>query len=187
MGGEVGGGRGGEDGGLRIGGGVTSPLTMWWTHVRLRVHGTLGNTPNQDFLRGGLMGGVCINLESDRAGSRTPSPRPRPRFRPRFSDLSFHQQPCFSVSSSLPLPTYNISLPRYEPCNRPIPLYPNELHCTKSEFWALQNLTFQVKLQLGKIDCWLCVHLASPHQTLLSPTKYTIYQYHSVCPLAGTG
>ncbi len=53
-GGKWGGGRGGEDGGdeggLGIGGGVTSPLTIWSTHVRLRVHGTLGNTPNKDFL-----------------------------------------------------------------------------------------------------------------------------------------
>ncbi len=65
MGGKWGGGRGGEDGGdeggLGIGGGVTSPLTkvtIWSAHVRLRVHGTLGNTPNKEFLRGGLMGGV---------------------------------------------------------------------------------------------------------------------------------
>jgi hypothetical protein len=64
----------GDEGGLGIGGGVTSPLTkvtIWSTHVRLRVHGTLGNTPNKEFLRGGLMGGVCIGLDSDRAGSRT--------------------------------------------------------------------------------------------------------------------
>ena len=32
---------------------------------------TLGNTPIQDFFGGGLMGGVCIGLESDRARSRT--------------------------------------------------------------------------------------------------------------------
>ena len=73
-GGGSGGEDGGDEGGLGIRDGVTSPLTkvtIWSPHVRLRVHGTLGNTPNQDFLRGGLMGGVCIGLESDRAGSRT--------------------------------------------------------------------------------------------------------------------
>ncbi len=73
-GGEEGGRMGGMRGGLGIGGGVTSPLakvTIWSTHVWLRVHGTLGNTPNKEFLRGGLMGGVCIGLNSDRAGSRT--------------------------------------------------------------------------------------------------------------------
>jgi hypothetical protein len=67
----MGGKDGGDEGGQGIGGGVTSPLTIWSTHVRLRVHGTLGNTPNKDFLGGGLMGGVCIGLDSDRAGSRT--------------------------------------------------------------------------------------------------------------------
>jgi hypothetical protein len=74
-GGSGGGGRGGEDGGMRgglgIGGGVTSPLTIWSPHVRLRVHGTLGNAPNKELLGVGLMGGVCIGLDSDRAGSRT--------------------------------------------------------------------------------------------------------------------
>jgi hypothetical protein len=53
---------------------VTSPLTKvtkWSTHVRLRVHGTQGNTANKEFLRGGLMGGVCIGLDSNRAGSQT--------------------------------------------------------------------------------------------------------------------
>ncbi len=71
------GGRGGEDGGMRgglaIGGGVTSPLTkvtIWSTHVRLRVHGTLGNSPNKELLGGGLMGRVCIGLDSDRAGAQ---------------------------------------------------------------------------------------------------------------------
>jgi hypothetical protein len=36
--------------------------------VRLRVH---GNTPNKDSLGGGQLGGVCIGLDSERAGSRT--------------------------------------------------------------------------------------------------------------------
>ncbi len=56
---------GGDEGGAGIGGGVTSPLTkvtIWSTHVRLR---------DKEFLGGGLMGGVCIGLDSDRAGSRT--------------------------------------------------------------------------------------------------------------------
>ena len=73
-GGEVGGEDGGDEGGLGIGGGVTSPLTkvtIWSPHVRLRVHGTLGNAPNKELLGGGLMGGVCTGLDSDRAGSRT--------------------------------------------------------------------------------------------------------------------
>ena len=43
-------------------------VTIWSPHVRLRVH---GNTPNKDSLGGGQLGGVCIGLESDRAGSRT--------------------------------------------------------------------------------------------------------------------
>ncbi len=30
-----------------------------------------GNTPNKDSLGGGLMGGVCIGLDSDRAGLLT--------------------------------------------------------------------------------------------------------------------
>ncbi len=50
-GGEVGGGGWGDEGGLGIGGGVTSPLTkvtIWSTHVRLRVHETLGNTPKKE-------------------------------------------------------------------------------------------------------------------------------------------
>ena len=74
-GGGSGGGRmGGMRGGLGIGGGVTSPLTkvtIWSPHVRLRVHGTLGNAPNKELLGGGLMGGVCIGLDSDRAGLQT--------------------------------------------------------------------------------------------------------------------
>jgi hypothetical protein len=39
--------------------------------VRLRVHGTLGNAPNKELLGGGLMGGVCIGLDSERAESQT--------------------------------------------------------------------------------------------------------------------
>ncbi len=73
-GGEVGGGGWGDEGGLGIGGGVTSPLTkvtIWSPHVRLRVHETLGNAPNKELLGGGLMGRACIGLDSDRAGSRT--------------------------------------------------------------------------------------------------------------------
>ncbi len=73
-GGRVGeeGGKRGEDGGMRgglgIGGRVTSPLTkvtIWSPNVRLRVHETLGNAPNKELLGGGLMGGVCIGLDSD--------------------------------------------------------------------------------------------------------------------------
>ena len=76
MGGGSGGGEdGGDEGGAGDWGwGDLSPLTkvtIWSPHVRLRVHGTLGNTPNKELLGGGLMGGVCIGLDSDRAGSRT--------------------------------------------------------------------------------------------------------------------
>jgi hypothetical protein len=53
----------------------SATLRMWWEiypistpHVRLRVH---GNTPNKDSLGGGQLGGVCIGLDSERAGSRT--------------------------------------------------------------------------------------------------------------------
>ncbi len=73
-GGKWGGRMGGDEGGLRIGGGVTSPLTkvtIWSPHVWLRVHGTLGNAPNKELLGGGLMGRVCIGLDSNRAGSQT--------------------------------------------------------------------------------------------------------------------
>ncbi len=52
-----------------------SPTLRMWEiypistpHVRLRVQ---GNAPNKDSLGGGQLGGVCIGLDSDRAGWRT--------------------------------------------------------------------------------------------------------------------
>ena len=65
-------GRGGRGGGDEGGGAEGDDLLAHrcWTHVRLSVQGTVGTTPILLFWRGGQLGGVCIGLESDRAGSR---------------------------------------------------------------------------------------------------------------------
>jgi hypothetical protein len=65
-GGEEGGGWG-DEGGLGIVGGVTSSPH----HIVNTCAAECTNTPNKDSLGGGQMGGVCIGLDSDRAGSRT--------------------------------------------------------------------------------------------------------------------
>jgi hypothetical protein len=70
--GEEGGRMGGMRGGLRgIGGGMTSPTHQMLNKCAAKSPGNPGKHTNPGFLGGGLMGGVCIGLESDRAGSRT--------------------------------------------------------------------------------------------------------------------
>jgi hypothetical protein len=74
-GGKWGGGRGGEDGGDEGGAGDRgwgdlSPHQIVNT-CPAKSSGNPGKHTNPGFLGGGLMGGVCIGLESDRAESRT--------------------------------------------------------------------------------------------------------------------